>query len=58
MRCQSCELMRINGVVCHEIGCPDAWKDYNKRCFECGCDFQPEDRHQEICFDCYHREDN
>jgi len=22
-RCDSCELLRINGVVCHEIGCPN-----------------------------------
>lgn len=52
MSCNSCELLRINGVVCHEIGCPDAWRDYERACFVCGCDFPPEDRHATICDDC------
>lgn len=52
MRCQSCELLRINGVVCHEIGCPDAWKDHERDCFVCGCDFRPESRFQSVCQDC------
>ena len=47
--CNSCEVMRINGVLCHEIGCPDAWKDYTKECKWCGQDFQPESEHQECC---------
>ena len=34
--CQSCEVLNINGVNCHEIGCPDAWKDYTRECKECG----------------------
>jgi hypothetical protein len=52
MQCQSCELLRINGVVCHETGCPDAWKDYDIPCFQCGCDFRPEERGQRLCPDC------
>jgi hypothetical protein len=24
--CDRCELMRINGIVCHEIGCPNSRK--------------------------------
>ena len=26
--CQQCETVHINGVKCHEQGCPDAWMDY------------------------------
>ena len=25
--CDSCEVLVINNVICHETGCPDAWKD-------------------------------
>lgn len=46
VRCDQCEAAMINGVFCHETGCPnsrarydadsDTWvKQYN--CFECGC---------------------
>lgn len=52
--CQSCQALRINGVLCHEIGCPDAWKDYSRVCKWCGSTFVPDDRDQ-ICCDesCY-----
>ena len=33
--CDSCEVLNINGVNCHEHGCPDAWKDYKTECYEC-----------------------
>jgi hypothetical protein len=52
MNCRSCEMVSINGVACHEIGCPDAWKDHLVACFDCGCDFVPESRHARICPDC------
>jgi hypothetical protein len=39
----------INGVICHEHGCPDAWKDYTRTCKWCGTEFKPEDRHQRFC---------
>lgn len=52
MNCQSCEMLSINGIACHETGCPDAWKDRTAECFECGCDFQPESRTQSVCDDC------
>ncbi len=32
--CQSCEALTINGLYCHEHGCPDAWKDV--KCKLCG----------------------
>jgi len=47
--CSSCEVLRINGVVCHESGCPEAWKDEVRECGWCGQNFKPEDRHQECC---------
>ena len=30
MRCNQCELLVINGVLCHETGCPNTDKIYNK----------------------------
>lgn len=29
MRCDQCELLSINGVVCHETGCPNTHKNCN-----------------------------
>lgn len=49
MRCQSCEVANINGIRCHEHGCPDAWRDELRECKECGREFVPEDRHQQFC---------
>jgi hypothetical protein len=50
--CRSCEAARINGVLCHEHGCPDAWQDEIRECSNCGCDFEPEARGQRFCCDC------
>jgi hypothetical protein len=50
--CDSCSPSRINGVFCHEQGCPDAWRDYSIACRECGCEFLREERHQAVCNDC------
>lgn len=45
MRCNQCEAMMINGVFCHETGCPNAGSRYDaesdawitqSRCRECG----------------------
>lgn len=47
--CDSCEALRINGVLCHELGCPDAWKNAIRTCKWCGRDFKPEFRGQEFC---------
>lgn len=47
--CDSCEALTINGVYCHEHGCPDAWKDYTRECQECGHDFRPEASDQVFC---------
>lgn len=49
--CDSCQALMINGVLCHETGCPDAWKDYKRECEWCGQKFSPETRHQSCCCD-------
>ena len=45
MICDQCEAAMINFVFCHEIGCPNSSKRYDKEsdtwisqyeCFECG----------------------
>lgn len=41
--CDQCEMLAINGVACHEIGCPNMgkhwedgkWVEYHE-CFVCG----------------------
>lgn len=48
-QCDSCQLLRINGVICHETGCPEAWRDSVRECRECGCEFKPKDRDQVCC---------
>lgn len=50
-RCSSCQIVRINGVVCHETGCPEAWKDSLRECKECGTEFVPTERAQACCDD-------
>ena len=56
LRCDQCQLARIQGVVCHEIGCPDAWKGSVKECKACGDDFRPKNlfqyRHEKYCYNC------
>ena len=49
--CDQCEVMVINGVLCHEIGCPAAWKDYKRNCKWCGQEFIPEHVNQVCCDD-------
>ncbi len=51
--CNSCEALMINGIYCHETGCPDAWRDSKAKCFECGCSFKPESQQQDTCEGCY-----
>jgi len=53
--CDSCEAAMINGVLCHEHGCPDAWKDETRECEWCGKKFKPERRRQDCCCDSCHR---
>jgi hypothetical protein len=50
--CDGCSPAVINGVLCHEAGCPESWRDYTKECCECGCEFYADVRWQSICDDC------
>lgn len=52
--CNQCEVLYINGVKCHETGCPEAYKDTTKECFWCGAKFTPEHKHDRYCsVECY-----
>lgn len=51
-RCNQCEALIINGVFCHEIGCPNTRSRYDaesgewvkqRKCFECGCTVDADD---------------
>ena len=48
MNCESCNVLFINGVKCHELGCPDAWKDEVRECKWCGQEFLPQS-HTQLC---------
>jgi len=50
--CDGCSPSMINGVFCHEQGCPDAWRDKTKVCDECGFEFNPSERYQSVCVGC------
>ena len=56
--CEQCEVMTIQGMRCHETGCPDAWQDETRICSWCGADFQPDNRWEafddESCYNSYH----
>ena len=47
--CEQCEAVMINGVYCHEHGCPIAWKDIEIECTWCGRIFIPESEYQVCC---------
>jgi len=49
--CESCEVVMVNGVCCHEHGCPDSWKRSRRDCKSCGSTFTPESRGQVFCDD-------
>jgi hypothetical protein len=41
--CNSCSPSRVNGILCHEPGCPDAWKDRPRECDDCGRTYYVQD---------------
>jgi hypothetical protein len=47
--CNSCEVLVINNVICHELGCPDKWRDEVRHCKECGTKFKPDSIGQVCC---------
>jgi hypothetical protein len=51
-RCNQCEASMINGVFCHESGCPNTRSRYDaesgewikqRKCFDCGCTVDADD---------------
>lgn len=49
--CSSCEAVVINGLLCHEHGCPDTpprW-EVESSCGYCGDNFKPEYKGQKYC---------
>lgn len=49
MRCDSCQMIAINGVPCHEIGCPNG---RSAACRECGTKFRGRDARAEAAGCC------
>lgn len=55
IKCEQCNAMVINGVACHEHGCPlshidlTTGKPYPRECEMCGCDFEPDEDDQWLC---------
>jgi hypothetical protein len=47
--CSACAIAVINGHVCHELGCPEAWKDETRQCRWCGSEFSPRSKGQGFC---------
>jgi len=56
VRCDQCEMLSINGVACHERGCPNANARYDRehdewvkqrKCFTCGSAVD----HDDLCCD-------
>jgi hypothetical protein len=49
VNCDSCQMLSINGVACHETGCPNSRKTWIEEreewvlfleCRECGCEVE------------------
>jgi hypothetical protein len=49
MGCNSCQVLRVNGVRVHERGCPEAHKDECRECEWCGSSFSPENAGDRFC---------
>jgi len=52
MHCDQCQMLAINGIACHETGCPSAWKEEERECAECGTAFCPEHSRDAYCSPC------
>lgn len=49
--CDSCVATMIQGVYCHEQGCPEAWRDQTYECKFCGEAFKSKNQHTILCCD-------
>jgi hypothetical protein len=54
VKCDQCEILVINNVICHERGCINAFKDELRECKECGNEFSPDNDNQNFCSDYCH----
>ena len=57
MLCHSCEAVQVNGILVHEHGCPDRYRNESVPCFYCGFDYLAESldeyrNHTRMCPDC------
>lgn len=57
MHCDQCQMLSINGLPCHETGCPNSRKTWNEdrqewilyvECRECGGEVEAGEQHE--CF--------
>jgi len=55
--CDGCSPSVINGILCHERGCPDAWRDALFACMDCGSDFYRDTLGRVLCGDCIRNEE-
>lgn len=53
--CNQCQMLSINGVACHETGCPNSRKTWDSEsqswkrlveCSNCGAEYFAEDTHE------------
>lgn len=50
--CDSCQVLVINGALCHEHGCQDAYKNKILQCKWCGSEFTPQSNQDKFCSPC------
>lgn len=51
--CDACQMQVIQGLPCHEAGCPEAWADEIRECEWCGSAFMAFTREKEsTCCSC------
>lgn len=50
--CDGCDVVMINGRLCHEHGCNHAWKDKLVDCRNCGYGFYPQEKNEQFCWHC------
>lgn len=51
VKCHNCNTAYINGVLCHEHGCPTAFR-VPMNCKDCDTKFMPATKWQKYCQDC------
>lgn len=61
VHCDRCQVLVINGLACHETGCPDSHVDpstgkgYRHKCCDCGRTFRMKSGRQRRCHVCERR---